>query len=1065
MLMEKPHNKLMLSPFYLSKEPDRSKTEDADDAEAHKLSRFNREMDILDISRICSNVLVPPRSTEQESLRMIANVTAKGWGLKFDGVYHEVDRSVNMISRSPHMKQVFVVLPNSKSLALHLGVDIRIEDLVLEVKEKYVMTGKFYITYGGKVLKHEVRMNEYDIQDNATLHMGGCILGGSQSLSGKLCDGLCFLYSKVIDSDSYIWILYCGVNVVGFFVFPFSGFAVWIFLNVIVFSTVFLSRRIDYRIHRERRNAGDPVTFFEGGWKPEISEVRRKRNGLWSRRNEHREVYELKVKPRINTNKSSMRSTSRISFPEDSPDEIGAQNGKDISSDLLNKSDCKSFGYDKKAVEEMPEKFADILYAVFWACQMRSNTHENRANEAKDMNGKRIQIFVHNVDSKLIHMSVPINGKVRSIKSKLMRKTNLDLTSAYFIYGAKILHETKTFYEYGVQNHSTIWVMMPIKGGSKTEAKTGSAKKGGTGAMPNNSTNMKIWMKENDKEISNVNSIICEEYEENVELLEKAKGLIDLGQTYKLFSDGACKTNPGCAGAGYVIYDEVGNEIYENSVPIEHATNNMAEYAGLIYGLKTCLKLGIRRLELFCDAEVVVKQLRGEYKVKNEGLMPLYEIANSHIQSLERVLVHWISRDDNEVADRLAKSAIRGGNAAIGVIKDPKTIGMPNLKEGTKMLEEDNKAQKKTDTKKISQTSLKDFCTKNSSKVKEEVVIKEEKGNMELDKKTPTKVGADIRPKLGNNMGPNLLGQTDRTWSEQCQKFQFGQSPEETRHVNESGVNMGLFFNLCAQLAKAQESGANPFKSTLKEDNKIGPQETGAVQYTDQLGDHTRKIWILHDVSAQIIDKTRELDSTLSGLIDYGATTLEPWRKNITTMVESIPRSLNDLWNATETTNYGCSVLEDRINQLSEEIVALRRENERLAGEVEELKRTSLHSSAREKMEEELDMGSLSDKLQENVVKLRDEFKRSIEDVTKELKSVERMVKKWNLQESAQDKVATIAKSVDMDVGGFPKTLLSMEVDNSQVQHFPSSKSKMKYQTKSKTGNDKTHGGGGTRSP
>jgi ribonuclease HI len=127
---------------------------------------------------------------------------------------------------------------------------------------------------------------------------------------------------------------------------------------------------------------------------------------------------------------------------------------------------------------------------------------------------------------------------------------------------------------------------------------------------------------------------------------------------YKLFSDGACRGNPGVGGAGAVITDVRENVIWEGKEYLGHCTNNIAEYRALILGLKGALTNGYKSLEVYLDSELLAKQINGSYRVKNENLQVLMKEVRSLLTSFESVGVKHVLRSHNSYADKLANMAI-----------------------------------------------------------------------------------------------------------------------------------------------------------------------------------------------------------------------------------------------------------------------------------------------------------------------------------------------------------------------------------------------------------------------
>jgi ribonuclease HI len=122
--------------------------------------------------------------------------------------------------------------------------------------------------------------------------------------------------------------------------------------------------------------------------------------------------------------------------------------------------------------------------------------------------------------------------------------------------------------------------------------------------------------------------------------------------------DGASRGNPGEAGSGAVIFDETGKTIGELTRYLGRATNNVAEYEGLLMGLEEALRLGGKRLRVESDSELLVRQLNGVYRVKDEKLSRLYQKAQALLRQLDSYRIIHVRREKNRVADRLANQAI-----------------------------------------------------------------------------------------------------------------------------------------------------------------------------------------------------------------------------------------------------------------------------------------------------------------------------------------------------------------------------------------------------------------------
>jgi ribonuclease HI len=127
------------------------------------------------------------------------------------------------------------------------------------------------------------------------------------------------------------------------------------------------------------------------------------------------------------------------------------------------------------------------------------------------------------------------------------------------------------------------------------------------------------------------------------------------------YIDGGARGNPGPAGYGVRIEDEIGGVITELNGFLGSATNNVAEYNGLLAALRYARDHGHRKVRIKSDSELLVKQMRGEYRVKNAGLQPLYQQAQALAGAFERIVYEHVRREQNKDADRLANLAMDQG--------------------------------------------------------------------------------------------------------------------------------------------------------------------------------------------------------------------------------------------------------------------------------------------------------------------------------------------------------------------------------------------------------------------
>jgi ribonuclease HI len=127
------------------------------------------------------------------------------------------------------------------------------------------------------------------------------------------------------------------------------------------------------------------------------------------------------------------------------------------------------------------------------------------------------------------------------------------------------------------------------------------------------------------------------------------------------YIDGGARGNPGPAGYGVRIEDEQGTLVEEFNGYLGSATNNVAEYNGLVAALKYAQQHGHRHVHIKSDSELLVKQMRGEYRVKNPGLQTLYQQARAIALRLDRIVFEHVRREQNKDADRLANLAMDEG--------------------------------------------------------------------------------------------------------------------------------------------------------------------------------------------------------------------------------------------------------------------------------------------------------------------------------------------------------------------------------------------------------------------
>ncbi len=130
------------------------------------------------------------------------------------------------------------------------------------------------------------------------------------------------------------------------------------------------------------------------------------------------------------------------------------------------------------------------------------------------------------------------------------------------------------------------------------------------------------------------------------------------GRTVRVYSDGAARGNPGPAGAGAVLTDPNGAVVARLGRFLGNRTNNVAEYEGLLLGLKHARDLGYRQVEVRADSQLLIRQLKGEYAVRHAGLKPLHAEALRLLNGFDKYDLQHVPREENALADEMSNRAI-----------------------------------------------------------------------------------------------------------------------------------------------------------------------------------------------------------------------------------------------------------------------------------------------------------------------------------------------------------------------------------------------------------------------
>ena len=123
-------------------------------------------------------------------------------------------------------------------------------------------------------------------------------------------------------------------------------------------------------------------------------------------------------------------------------------------------------------------------------------------------------------------------------------------------------------------------------------------------------------------------------------------------------TDGGSRGNPGPAAIGIVIEDQTGRSLFEAGYFIGDTTNNVAEYRAILKGLEEAKRLKGSHLTIYCDSQLVVRQLNGQYRVKNPAMKKLHQQTMAQLEHFESVTFHHVAREENEAADALVNRAL-----------------------------------------------------------------------------------------------------------------------------------------------------------------------------------------------------------------------------------------------------------------------------------------------------------------------------------------------------------------------------------------------------------------------
>jgi ribonuclease HI len=144
-----------------------------------------------------------------------------------------------------------------------------------------------------------------------------------------------------------------------------------------------------------------------------------------------------------------------------------------------------------------------------------------------------------------------------------------------------------------------------------------------------------------------------------------------------VFVDGASSGNPGSSGAGMVVFNALGQELFRQSTYLGEMTNNMAEYEAFIRALRHARAENIDNITIYTDSQLLANQISGVYQTKNVRLRRYLEEARLLIRTFGQFRIHHIPREQNGIADSLAKAAVKGkGRRVVAGIKPEESPGI-----------------------------------------------------------------------------------------------------------------------------------------------------------------------------------------------------------------------------------------------------------------------------------------------------------------------------------------------------------------------------------------------------
>ena len=301
----------------------------------------------------------------------------------------------------------------------------------------------------------------------------------------------------------------------------------------------------------------------------------------------------------------------------------------DIYRELKLRKKCRNFFFPNTALPLINEEEKEDT-KIFYHKEFNPSTNNLLSQKKHPLEN----IFILNLNGTTLCTQLNLESSTISDLYKIVDTTNkIPQTEIRLVFQNKELNNQITLKKLGLKNNDTIQLKLRLKGGKKSL----------------------------DEIIDNNDKQYLIKYSENILMWHSAAKHVNdkPNKDYTLVFDGNCKPNPGNGGAGFIIKDNDNNEIiYQISIHLGKVTNNEAEYYGLIFGLYTAFKLGISRLCVYGDSQIVIEHLKGGYVLRAENLKPLYEIASKFKQTFEIINFTHHASWQNREADQLARKGI-----------------------------------------------------------------------------------------------------------------------------------------------------------------------------------------------------------------------------------------------------------------------------------------------------------------------------------------------------------------------------------------------------------------------